>query len=205
MQKVGVSPLRQKQEQISGLGHHATSNEKVIEELVMSLQNTTKKGSNSPLHQSGIQPIQEERQPDVVDSIQQLLMSKHSNTVSPAKPQLQEKPRQRESVKNDLPDSENDEEEGEAGSASKTAHFPQTPAPELQNYDGLQQMDPIDMITNLLNQNKTAGREEIEQLLQQHQRHSNLSNKNRDSQLSQSKPVRQNIVFGRKRSPMNGD
>lgn len=50
MQKVGVSPLRQKQEQISGLGHHATSNEKVLEELVMSLQNTTKKGGNSPLH-----------------------------------------------------------------------------------------------------------------------------------------------------------
>ena len=106
-----------------------------------------------------------------------------------------------------MPDSENEEEDGNVAAvrtSHNTGHFAQALVLDQQTQNQ-EQMDPVDMITQLLNQNKTAGRDEIQALLYQHQRMSNLSKNNRDSQVSQNKPVRENIVFGRKRSPINGE
>ena len=80
------------------------------------------------------------------------------NATSPRKPQVETKQIQRDSIKNDLPDSdENDDEEGtNIGGANlslplQTAHFPSAPTIDVDSHDNLRtpqkSMDPIDMIT----------------------------------------------------------
>lgn len=190
MKKVGVSPLRQRKIQSNNSildSVPATSNEKVIEDLITGLNSNKSNRLGSNTSSNAVIPIskpvlEERQQPTIeeeMDPIQALLMNHNLNAVSPSKPMKHEKTRPRESVRNDLPDSENDDDEaniGEVRLPEKTGHFAQ--APVQDNFEAPQEIDPIEMITNLLSQNKTAGREEIEQILQQHQRLSNISNNN---------------------------
>ena len=80
---------------------------------------------------------------------------------------MQEKTRPRQSVKNDLPDSENDDDDVNIENvrlSQNTGHFAKAQVLD-QTVARKQMPDPVDMITQLLNTNKTAGRDEIEQLL----------------------------------------
>ena len=104
-----------------------------------------------------------------------LMSSSINNSLGPVKQQINDKTRPRESIKNDLPDSEYDDDDGTANIGGttdghftqNTGHFAKAQVLDQQlSYDRPQsQVDPVDMITQLLNQNKTAGRDEIEQLL----------------------------------------